>query len=197
MANIGRALLALKEVEYFGAAQPGNIAERTNRLIDRILVPLENEWVKGRRESEIVGRVKLLRFAIVPEMTSGNLPEAELQRRWRHLADVYLAQQLAFYPPDYLADDPTPERILETVERFEEDLTDKVRVHPPMRAVVTVGEAIEVSPERARGGEGDPLMGAIREQLESMLAGSLRPRQGGGRPEHPSAPAEVGTPAAT
>jgi hypothetical protein len=176
MANIGRALLALKEVEYFGAAQPGSIAERLQRLIDRILVPLENEWVKGRREKEIVGRVKLLRFAIVPEMATGALGEAELQRRWQHLADVYLAQQLSFYPPDYLAADPTPERILETVERFDEDLTDHARVHLPMRAVVTIGEAIEVSPERARGADGDPLMNAIRERIETMLAESARLR---------------------
>jgi len=118
----------------------------------------------------------LLRFAIVPEMTSGKLTEAELQRRWQQLADVYLAQQLSFYPPDYLAADPTPERILETVERFDEDLTDEARVHPPMRAMVTVGEAIEVSPERSRSAEGDPLMTAIREQLETMLADSARPR---------------------
>jgi 1-acyl-sn-glycerol-3-phosphate acyltransferase len=173
MAKIGRALLALKEVEYFGAAQTGTIAERIQGLIDRLLVPLENEWVKGRREKEIVGRVKLLRFAIVPEMAAGTLSEAELQRRWQHLADVYLAQQLSLYPPDYLAADPTPERILETVERFDEDLTDHARVHPPMRAVVTIGEAIEVSPERTRGADGDPLMIAIREQMESMLANSL------------------------
>jgi hypothetical protein len=175
IANVGRALLALKEVEYFGAAQSGSIAERLEKLIDRLLVPLEQEWVKGRREKEIVGRVKLLRFAIVPEMTGGSLPEAELQRRWRQLADIYLAQQLAFYPADYLAADPTPERILETVERFDEDLTDHARVHPPMRAVVMVGEAIEVPPERTRGADGDPLMNAIREQLETMLAQSVRP----------------------
>jgi hypothetical protein len=173
MAKIGRALLALKEVEYFGTAQTGTIAERIQGLIDRLLVPLENEWVKGRREKEIVGRVKLLRFAIVPEMAAGTLSEAELQRRWQHLADIYLAQQLSLYPPDYLAADPTPERILETVERFDEDLTDNARVHPPMRAVVTIGEAIEVSPERTRGADGDPLMIAIREQMESMLANSL------------------------
>ena len=174
IGKIGGALLALKEVEYFGAAQPGSIDERLARLIDRLLVPLENEWVKGRREKEIVGRVKLLRIAIVPEMASGNLSEDELQRRWRHLADMYLAQQLSCYPPDYLAADPTPERVLETVERFEEDMTDRARVHAPMRAVVEVGEAIEVSAERARGTDGDPLMSAIREQLESMLAGSAR-----------------------
>lgn len=173
IAKIGGALLALKEVERFGAAQSGPVAERLDRLIDRLLVPLETEWVKGRREKEIVARVKLLRIAIVPEMAAGTLPEAELQRRWRHLADVYLAQQLSCYPPDYLDADPTPERILETVERFEEDMTDKVRIHPPLRAVVEVGTAIEVSPERTRGANGDPLMGAIREQLEKMLAAAL------------------------
>lgn len=174
IAKIGGALLALKEVEHFGAPQPGPIAERLERLIDRLLVPLEVEWVKGRREKEIVGRVKLLRTAIVPEMVAGSLSETELQRRWRHLADLYLAQQLSCYPSDYLAADPTPERILETVERFEEDMTDRVRIHHPLRAVVEVGTAIEVSPERARGAEGDPLMIAIREQLEAMLAASRR-----------------------
>jgi hypothetical protein len=174
IARIGGALLALKEIEYLGAPQPGTIGERIQGLIDRLLVPLENEWVKGRREREIIARVKLLRTAIVPEMVSGALDETEMQRRWRHLADMYLAQQLSCYPPDYLAADPTPERYLETIERFEEDLTDKAKLHPPMHAVVMVGEAIEIPPDRTRGAEGDPLMGAIREQLESMLAASAR-----------------------
>jgi hypothetical protein len=173
IAKIGNALLSLKEVEYFGAPQAGTVADRIQGLIDRLLVPLETEWVKGRREKEIVGRVKLLRTAIVAEMVNGGLSEPELQRRWRHLADMYLAQQLSLYPPDYLAANPTPERMLETIERFQEDMTDKAAVHTPMRAVVEVGEAIEVSAERARGSEGDPLMVAIREQLEAMLASSL------------------------
>ncbi len=173
IAKIGGALLALKEIEYFGEAQAGPLPERLDKLIDRLLVPLEAEWLKGRREKEIVQRVKLLRIAIVPDMANGSLDEGELERRWRQLADIYLAQQLAFYPPDYLSADPTPERLLETVERFEEDLTDSVRVHAPIRAVVDIGEAIEVSPERARSADGDPLMSAIRTQLETMLAASL------------------------
>jgi len=173
LAKIGGALLALKETEYFGAPQTGTIGERLERLIDRLLGPLENEWVKGRREKEIVGRVKSLRTAMLPEMVNGALGEAEVQRRWRQLADVYLAQQLAFYPPGYLDANPTPERLLETVERFEEDLTDVARAHPPMRALIDIGEAIEVPPERARGADGDPMMNAVREQLEAMLAASL------------------------
>jgi 1-acyl-sn-glycerol-3-phosphate acyltransferase len=183
IAKIGGALLALKEVEYLGAPQSGTIYDRVQGLIDRLLVPLETEWVKGRREKEIVGRVKLLRMAIVPDMVAGNLNEPELQRRWRHLADMYLAQQLSCYPPDYLAANPTPERILETIERFEEDITDVARPHAPMRAVVVVGDAIEVSPERTRNADGDPLMVAIREQLESMLAASARSP----RAAHPAA----------
>jgi 1-acyl-sn-glycerol-3-phosphate acyltransferase len=173
IAKIGGALLALKEIEYFGTVQTGSLPERLERLIDRLLVPLEAEWLKGRREKEIVQRVKLLRIAMVPDMATGSLNEAELDRRWRQLADIYLAQQLALYPPDYLSADPTPERLLETVERFEEDLTDSARVHAPIRAVVDIGEAIEVSPERARSADGDPLMSAIRTQLETMLAASL------------------------
>ena len=172
IAKIGGALLALKEIEHFGAPQSGAFEVRLQNLIDRLLVPLEAEWLKGRREKDIVQRVKLLRIAMVPEMAGGALPEAELQRRWGQLADVYLAQQIAFYPPDYLSADPTPERFLETVERFEEDLTDVARVHAPVRAFVEVGEAIEVSPERARSAEGDPLMAAVRDQLERMLAAS-------------------------
>jgi 1-acyl-sn-glycerol-3-phosphate acyltransferase len=173
IAKIGSALLGLKEIEYFGAPQAGDLATRLARLIDRLLVPLENEWVKGRREVDIVGRVKLLRIAIVPELVSGTLSESEVQRRWRHLADIYLAQQLAFYPSGYLDADPTPERLLETVERFEEDLTDVARIHSPLRALVDIGEPIEVSPERVRGADGDTLMVAVREQLETMLAASL------------------------
>jgi hypothetical protein len=57
------------------------------------------------------------------------------------------------------------------VERFEEDTTDVVRRVSPIRAVVMVGDAIEVSQERVRGGE-DPLMKALRDQIESMLAAS-------------------------
>lgn len=165
----GSALLALKEIEYFGAPRTGELAARIAGLIDRLLEPLEREWLKGRKEADVVQRVKLLHIAILPDLVAGELDEAETERRWRQLSDIYLAQQLACYPSGYFTPAPTPERLLETVERFEEDLTDQVRVHAPFRAVVTIGEAIDVAPERQRGGA-DPVMPAIRGQLEAMLA---------------------------
>jgi 1-acyl-sn-glycerol-3-phosphate acyltransferase len=177
--RVGEALLTLKELEYEGKPQPGAIAERIDRLINHLLVPLEQEWLKGKRESDIVGRVKALRAAILPDLVAEKVDEAERARRWRELADIYLAQQLACYPPDYVAGNATPERMLETVERFEEDLTDAVRVHRPIHAAIEVGEAIEVPPGRDRGSESDSLMVELRRSIETMMEG-LRARRPAG-----------------
>jgi hypothetical protein len=63
-----------------------------------------------------------------------------------------------------------PERVLETVERFEEDLTGKTRIHRPLSATIQVGEAIAVRPERDRKAAIDPALEAIELQLKTMLA---------------------------
>jgi hypothetical protein len=91
------------------------------------------------------------------------------------LADLYLVQQLWCYPGDYIAQ-PTPERILETVERYEEDLTDVARAHPPIRAVITVGDAIAVEASRDRSKAVDPVTVELRERMEVMLEQSKAER---------------------
>lgn len=101
--------------------------------------------------------VKKLRAAVLPDMVQGDLLEAERARRWTQLADRYLALQLSFYPPEYVASNPTPELLLETVERFEEVVTDDCRAHSPMWVTATIRAAIVVSPLRRRGDE-DPLL---------------------------------------
>jgi 1-acyl-sn-glycerol-3-phosphate acyltransferase len=169
MVKAGLALLALKEIEYLGASQPGGVMERLPRLLDHLLEPLEQEWTGGRREPDTMARVKRLRTAILPDMVHGELAEEESARRWRQLADLYLAQQLHCYSGDYLAGAPSPERLLETVERYEEDLTDAARPHPPLHAVISVGEALEASPSADRGADGDPLVNELRRRLEVML----------------------------
>lgn len=179
VVKAGFALLALKEIEYFGNSQSGGIRERLARLLDHLLTPLEQEWNGGRREPETMARVRRLRAAILPDMVHSELPEKELTRRWRQLADLYFAQQLHCYSGDYLAE-PTPERLLETVERYEEDLTDASPPHPPLHAVISVGKAIEAAPTRDRGAETDPLIEELRRQLEAMLQESKGRRRAPG-----------------
>lgn len=177
IVKAGHALLALKEIEHLGAAQSGGAMERLPRLLDHLLGPLEQEWVGGRREPDTMGRVKRLRAAILPDMVHGELGEEESARRWRQLADLYVAQQLHCYSGDYLAGDPSPERLLETVERYEEDLTDAARPHPPIHAVISVGEAIEATPTRDRSADSDPIANELRRQLEKMLEESKTRRR--------------------
>jgi hypothetical protein len=169
IAKIGIALLCLKEIEYFGRVRQGRLADRLQGLIDRLLCPLEEEWLGGAQSGPVVPRVKALRIKILPDMIDGKLDAAERQRRWEHLSDLYVAQQVSCYPPDYLEDYPSIDRLLETVERFEEDLTDSVTVHGTLRAVIDVGEAIEVAPERERCAGTDPLMTRIEQALQAML----------------------------
>jgi 1-acyl-sn-glycerol-3-phosphate acyltransferase len=163
IGKVGLALLALKEIEYLKEPQSGTIAERLQRLIDHLVVPVEAEWLKGQRPRHVAERVRKLRTAMLPDMVKEDLPEAERQRRWRQFADLYLAQQLSCFPPEYVAAAPTPERMLEPLERFEE-----CRPHPPLRVHVTVGDAIVVGAERERGGE-DPIVAEIERQLQQML----------------------------
>jgi 1-acyl-sn-glycerol-3-phosphate acyltransferase len=169
ISKVGAALLSLKEIEYFGRSQPGEIPERLSGLIDRLLQPLEKEWLGGHREPSVIERIKRLRSAILVDMVNGDISEEERARRWQHLADIYLAQQVSSYPPEYLRAQPTKERLLETVERFDEDLRDVARVLGPLRVLIQVGEAVEASPVRDKGGGEDPLMEKIRRQLEAML----------------------------
>jgi 1-acyl-sn-glycerol-3-phosphate acyltransferase len=170
--KLGHSLLTLKELEHFGGPQTGELDERLKSLIDHLLCPLETEWLGGARQTSVISRVKELRKAILPDMIEGNLGDEERDRRWRQFEDMELAQQLSLYPRRYIASHPTVERMLETVERFAENLSGDETPHPPITAIVQVGDPIEVSPMRRRGSGGDDLLAEIETQLTEML-GSL------------------------
>jgi Acyltransferase len=167
--KVGSALLALKEMEHFGEPQTGTFEVRMNRLCDFLLQPWENEWLGSASTGPIFPRVRALRTKILPDLVEGRVQPAERSRRWRALADLYLAQQIGAYPPDYLASRPSGDRMLEIVEKFEEDLTDTPRPHGPTKAVIEIGEALEVSPERERGAAVDPLLLELEGRLQTML----------------------------
>ena len=163
------ALVYLKEMEYFGAPESGDLSERRQRLIERLLCPLEEEWLGTPRAGPVVHRVRDLRLAIVPDLVAQRVSPAERKRRWQQLADIYLAQQMSAYPANYLRSRPSVDRLLETVERLEDDLTDQARIPRPLRAVIQVGRAIEVETLRER--RGHTLLHRIERELQGMLDG--------------------------
>ncbi len=167
--KISVALLSLKEIEYLGAPQEGSIPERQTRLVDHLLGPLESKWLGSTQSGRLIPRIKQLRMKIVPNLTQAPITPAERDELWRDLTAIYLAQQVASYPPGYLNRPTTVTRVLETVERFEEDLTDRARVHRGLHAVIEVGPALPVPADKAPRDQEDPVMAQLRTELQSML----------------------------
>lgn len=167
---VGNALLTLKEMQYGLSHMEGRtLRQRQTQMVNHLLHPLEEQWLGGHRQDGVAVRIKNLRIKIFPQMMQES-NSAERARFWQMIEDTYLAQQIDCYPENYLTEFPSVDRILETVEKFEEDLTDQARVHGQLKVVIDVDEAIEVSPKREKSGNGDPLIQAIQARLDAKLA---------------------------
>jgi 1-acyl-sn-glycerol-3-phosphate acyltransferase len=169
IAKIKEAMLSLREIQYLGKAQTGSTEQRQSHLIEHLLCPLEVQWLGRQQQGTIMPRVKQLRSAIVPNLLEPKISTAARTEIWSDLADIYIAQQIASHPSDYL-DQATNTRVLETIEALEEDLTDRSQVHPPLHAILEIGEAIEVESSKPPRGQEDWLMVELADRLRSMLA---------------------------
>ena len=120
-------------------------------------------------------RVKALRKAIVPKLLESDPAGAERQRLWNQIYQIEVAQQIFHFPADYLGENPTADRLIETVERYEEIMGHPApTVHRPLHLRMEIGDAIRVPPVRDRKAVVDPLMERIRQDLTRML-GIARP----------------------
>ena len=188
--RIGRELLAQQELKYLGKAQPEQsnprcLHDRLEGLIEAMLAPLEKRYATTGGRSVYI-RVQQVRTKLLPDLIAGRLTAEEETERHEQLKILYDAQEMACYPRDYLGQHPSAERVLETVEKLEENLTDRVTVHRPFDCVMQVGDAIEVSPHRIRKSTPenvvestrdvpltslDPLTDQVERAIQSMVDG--------------------------
>jgi len=164
--SLAQALLCLKEIEHLGCPGSGSPGDRVKVLSDHLLSKNEVEWMKSRREGGTKCRVKNLRTAIVPHLVKEGVPAETVSRVRKTLADVALAQQLENYCTDYFSPSATETQILETVEKFEEDLRGTTRTHAPFEAKMTVCEPVVV-------GESKDTSEALAENLRGSIVSSL------------------------
>lgn len=168
--RLTEAYLATKEIEHCGAVGQGNSQERRLQLIERLLRPLEEQWLKQLpKETTLVPRIKALRLLMVPLLLSDQTPPREKQQIRLDLSRIYVAQQIGSYPEGYLDSPVTDTRLLETVEQLEEDIWGKARVHKPLHAVLQVGSAIEVNDQRPARDSADPLLIQLESSIREML----------------------------
>jgi len=168
--KLGAAILALKEIEHFGEARSGPVSERLAALLDRMLQPMEREWIKGTIVASPVRRVKNLRKAIVPGLVAGKVSAEEWERRWKQIYNLEVAGQIFHFPPGYLGAAPSPERLMETVERMEEAVDPaNITVNGPLHLRIEIGEAIPVE----TGGDKRALSAGLMDRVRASLVGML------------------------
>jgi hypothetical protein len=118
--HLAEALLALKELEYLGKTQAGMVPDRIRLLLDSVLSKLELRYGLDAGDTP-TARIKSLRRTIRERLETASEAEELLQVR-RDLKEVFLAIQLYCYPGDYVSENPTTDRMAETLDKFEEDV---------------------------------------------------------------------------
>jgi 1-acyl-sn-glycerol-3-phosphate acyltransferase len=172
----GEMLLTLKEKEKLGRSREmeGDMAARIAHLLEDLLARHERTYLQKSPAGETVTlRVKALRrklFDIWTDDTvdAGAADAVARQAAREALDDVQLALQAYSYPGNYIRENPSIERIAETVEKLEEDLEGQAMPHGKRRASVLFGPPIDLS----QVGEGR--MRALSEQVTDRLEESIR-----------------------
>jgi hypothetical protein len=148
--RFAEGLLALKEYEQLGQPQTGTVPERTVRLAQEVVGRLERQHGVANKGGILPERVKEVRRAVIKAIEQdGTSPELK-SKLANDLEDLFFVIQLFSYPGDYVAQQPTIERIAETLDKFEEDVlrADFPGIRGRRRAVVRFGEPIPVPKER-------------------------------------------------
>jgi 1-acyl-sn-glycerol-3-phosphate acyltransferase len=148
--RLAEAALALKELDYLGQTREGLLRKRICELLEAVLSQLEERHAIDHKGESPPARVKALRQAVIKKLNEPDSPasvDTTLAKRLvMDMEDLFFAVQLYSYRGDYLADNPTIERLAETVDKFEEDILGReypeVRGH--RRVSIRFGSPIEV-----------------------------------------------------
>ena len=115
--------MGLKELEYLGEVRQGTLPERTAFLANEILTRLEKRHDIDRHSATTPERVKELRRRTLELIRETEQPTDLQTQTWNDdLDDLFLVVQLFSYPGNYMAENPTIERIAETIDKLEEDV---------------------------------------------------------------------------
>ncbi|MCG8651436.1 MAG: 1-acyl-sn-glycerol-3-phosphate acyltransferase [Pirellulales bacterium] len=168
--RLAEALLALKEVQYFGQTRTGELPSRRDMLIGHLLDSTEQQLGLDSNETDIRARVRTIRTEVVKQHFDNGAVAAQIDRLKNLVAAADLAQELLSYPDCYLmADQVTDTRMVETIQRMQETLFGKADSSVELRVVIEIGEPMVVPTDKTPRGQTDPLMLQLHERLSKML----------------------------
>jgi hypothetical protein len=150
--HVAEAVLAMKEIEFLGETCKGPVPRRIAHLIEFIVGRLEARHGLDPAGATVPERVKTLRREAVKQLDELPADDPRRAQIQEDLDDLFLVVQAFSYPGDYVAQQPSIERIAETLDKFEEDLlgAETAAIRGTRRATVTFGEPIPVPAERGK-----------------------------------------------
>jgi hypothetical protein len=172
--KLSSGFLALKEVGHLGEPQPGSLADRMGRLIEALVAPLEKQFLGRAGEGWALKRARHLRIHLVRGLREVRGNPGEERRTQQALDSLMDCECLLGHFPDYLRERPSPERLVEAVQRMEEIFNDSDEIPVvPTGAVVEVGPALDVralaaGSRGAAAGE-DPLVRHLAASIQGLL----------------------------
>ncbi len=170
--KLGSALLAVKEVEYFGRPQEGPLDARIGGLATFIVGGLEKYYFGKEFDGATIERIRRLRQRLARQLQEKQDDADEVARLFANLDTLLFCENLSAQSLEYLRELPGPERLSETVQRIEETIDDAQEVPATdLGAFVEVGPALDARSYLAHGGRGDadPLMQELSASLQGQL----------------------------
>ncbi len=173
--QFAEALLAVKELEYIGETRSGRLPERIRFFGDHVLDAVELRHDLAANEKSIPERVKAARKTILEKQAAEDLDDATALTLNHDLEDLFLVVQSFSYPGDYLVDEPSIERLAETIDKFEEDVLDRVTasIKAERSASIRFGEAVEVVGDKKIPGQTATITSEIERRVQAMLDGGV------------------------
>ena len=175
IVRYGEFLVTIKEKEITGHSREdaGALHERITWLIDFLLARGERQHLKKSPSADTVPlRVKALRRHLIEMWTDESVAAEARQSAREALDDVQLALQLYSYPGNYVSDDPSIERMAETIEKYEEDLEGVGKPKGRRKAKVLFGEPIDLKPHAS--GRPRVVTAAITDSLEQQIESLMK-----------------------
>lgn len=179
--RLAEAALALKELDYLGYTCSGRLRDRIRGLLETVLSRLEKRYEIKDTSGTPPERVKSLRQEIIKRLEDEENPptegSSEQQQLHRDMEDLFFVMQLYSYRGDYLANNPSVERLAETIDKFEEDVLglDYPSVRGNRRATIRFGDPIELPPgksKRTAAGLTKDMQSAVQAQIDALNAQS-------------------------
>jgi hypothetical protein len=171
--QIAEGMIALKEIEILGAAQNGSLPDRIEALIETVLKHIEPKYDLQGSKGTAPERVKAVRQRIIERLGQCEEDCPERTALQNDMDDIFMVMQAFSYPGDYVSENPTIERIAETLDKFEEDVlgASTATIRAKRKATVVLGEPIPIDPKSSGRKAITELTQVLESNVQSLLDG--------------------------